>query len=156
MAYKRIDRGARPSPRTLGAVLSSLHRICRISMLAILPALCITACKKTEDRLDHSQEKPPAGLAGSYRLTPSYNEETLVIQSAGETEYRIKRPGETAVRHGLSYQNRFRLVVFLDGDAEPTGIFLLQDRAARWPGRWRGEMRFLETTLPTTAERADR
>lgn len=116
-------------------------------LLVLVGILAMAQCKKTEDALDHSRENPPADLAGAYRLTPAYNEETLVIQSGGETEYRVKRPGETAVRRGLAYRNRFRLIIFLDGDADPTGIFLLQDREKRWAGRWRGEMRFLEAVV---------
>lgn len=114
------------------------------NLFALACLLATAQCKKNEDALDHSRENPPADLAGTYRLTPAYNEETLIIQSGGETEYRVKRPGETAIRRGLAYQNRFRLIIFLDGDADPTGIFLLQDREKRWAGRWRGEMRFLE------------
>lgn len=106
--------------------------------------LAAASCGKKEDRLDRSQELPPGDLAGTYTLSPAYHEEILTIQPDGKTELRVKKTGETAIRQGLSYRNRFRLIVFLDGDAEPTGIFLLQDREKRWPGRWKGEIRFME------------
>lgn len=102
----------------------------------------VNACSRPPEVDDRSEEYAPGKeLAGTYALQPSYVNESIDITAEGKVRY---HRADAAAREGLAYKNRFRLIIFLDNETEPTGIFMLNDRSPeRWPGFWKGEVRFI-------------
>ncbi|MBW7857115.1 MAG: hypothetical protein H3C43_02160 [Leptonema sp. (in: Bacteria)] len=111
--------------------------------ITIILTMFLFSCSSKNDPIDHSLEYPPGDeLAGQFALKPSYHNEWLTITPDGKVEFKIEDNKKIT---GLAYKNKFRLIVFLDQDVDPTGIFLLTDRTNNeWPGVWKGETRFLQ------------
>lgn len=112
--------------------------------LIILVSFVFSSCSTQNDPFDHSNEQAPGQeLAGKFQLKPSYNDEQLTITAEGKVEYKTKTNLKV---NGLAYKNQIRLIIFLDNEVDPTGIFLLADKSHNeWPGIWKGETRFLQS-----------